>query len=305
MPKQVSVVLMVLAVTLAVVGCGSSSKSSSTSTSSAAGTSTTSAATGADAKVAAQVPAAVKSKGTLIVAADASYPPNEFIGKDGKTVEGMDPDLAQALAGVMGLKAKVVNASFDGIIPGLAAKKYDLGMSSFTDTKEREKTVDFVTYFSAGTSFYVKGQGGPAINTLADLCGHKVAVEKGTTQATDSTAQGKKCTAAGKKGVTVSVFPDQNGANLALSSGRADVGMADSPVAEYQVKQSNGQFKITGQPYGTAPYGIAIPKGNGMDKPILAAMKALIANGKYKAILTKWGIEQGAITTPAINGATS
>src|SRR5207247_6140368 len=141
---------------------------------------------------------------------EATYAPNEFIGKNGHTVEGMDADLAQALAQVMGLKAKVVNATFDSIIPGLAAHKYDLGMSSFTDTKEREKTVDFVTYFSAGTSFYVKAQGGPTINSLADLCGHTVAVEKGTTQADDSTAQGKKCKAAGKKGVNVLVFPDQN-----------------------------------------------------------------------------------------------
>ena len=47
---------------------------------------------------------------------------------------------------------------FDSIIPGLSSHKYDLGMSSFTDTKEREKTVDFVTYFSAGTSFYVKAR---------------------------------------------------------------------------------------------------------------------------------------------------
>ena len=304
MSRQVTVALAALALALAAAGCGSSN-SSSTSTSGAASTSKAGAATAADSKVAGEVPAAVKSKGTLTVAADASYPPNEFIGKDGKTVEGMDADLAQALAGVLGLKAKVVNASFDGIIPGLAAKKYDLGMSSFTDTKEREATVDFVTYFSAGTSFYVKGQGGPSINNLAGLCGHKVAAEKGTTQADDATAQSRKCTANGKPGVTVSVFPDQNGANLALSSGRADVGMADSPVADYQVKQSNGQFKLTGQPYGTAPYGIAIPKGNGMAKPVLDALKVLMATGKYKAILAKWGIQQGAIGNPQINGATS
>ena len=217
----------------------------------------------------------------------------------------MDPDLAKALAAVMGLKVKVVNASFDGIIPGLASGKYDLGMSSFTDTKERQKTVDFVTYFSAGTSFYVKAQGGPTINTLADLCGHSVGVERGTTQAADATAQNTKCKTAGKSGVKVSVFPDQNAANLAISSGRAQVGMADSPVAAYIVKQSNGQFKLTGSSYNTAPYGIAIPKGNGMTKPILAALKVLMSKGQYKAILTKWNIASGAITNPTINGATS
>ena len=143
-------------------------------------------------------------------------------------------------------------------------------MSSFTDTKARQKVVDFVTYFSAGTSFYVKAQGGPAINSLADLCGHTVAVERGTTQADDATAQSAKCKKAGKSGVTVSVYPDQNGANLALSSGRAQVGMADSPVAAYIVKQSKGQFKLSGKPYATAPYGIAIPKSSGLAKPVLA-----------------------------------
>ncbi len=291
-------VLATAALTLAACGSSNSSKSNSSSGSSTGSTSV-------DEKVAAEVPAKVKSKGTLTVAADASYAPNEFVAPGSSTIKGTDVDLANALGGVMGLKVKVVNATFDGIIPGLASGKYDLGLSSFTDTKEREKTVDFVTYFSSGTSFYTKAQGGTSVNTLADLCGHKVAVEKGTTQATDATAQGKKCKSSGKGAVNVLIFPDQNGANLAISSGRADLGMADSPVAAYQVKQSGGQFKIVGQTYGTAPYGIAIPKGNGMTKPLQDALKALIANGQYRKILQKWGVEMGAISEPKINGATS
>lgn len=292
---------LVLVVALA-AGCGGSGKKAS-STTTASTTATTISTPAVDSKVAAQVPATFKSK-TLVVAADATYAPNEFIGSNGKTVVGMDPDLAKALAAVMGVKVKLVNASFDGIIPGLAAGKYDLGMSSFTDTKERQKTVDFVTYFQAGTSFYVKA-GGPTINSLADLCGHSVGVERGTTQADDATAQSAKCKSAGKAGVTVSVYPDQNAANLSISSGRRQVGMADSPVAAYIVKQSNGQFKLTGKSYNTAPYGIAISKGSGLDKPILAALKVLMSDGTYKAILTRWGIQQGAISNPKINGAIS
>jgi polar amino acid transport system substrate-binding protein len=255
-------------------------------------------------KIAAQVPSAIRAKGVLVVAADATYAPNEFVAPDGHSVIGMDPDLATALGAVLGLKMKVVNASFDTIIPGIQSGKYGLGMSSFTDTKAREKVVDFVTYFSAGTSFYVKS-GGAKINSLADLCGHKVAVERGTTQADDAQAQSKKCTSGGKSAVTVGVYPDQNAANLAISSGRADVGMADSPVAAYIVKQSNGQFVLSGKPYNTAPYGIAIPKGNGMAKPILNALKQLMASGAYQGILKKWGIQSGAISNPKINGAAS
>jgi len=282
---------------LAVAACGgSSSKDESTATPAPA------AASGAVAAVRDKVPAAIRDKGTLTVAADATYPPNEFIGNDGKTVEGMDPDLAKALAAVMGLKADVKNATFDSIIPGLAAHKFDLGMSSFTDTKEREQTVDFVTYYNAGTSFYVNADGGPDINGLADLCGKTVAVEKGTTQQNDAEAQSKKC---GSNKVKVLTFPDQNGANLALSSGRAQVGMADSPVADFQVKQSDGKFKLVGQPYGTAPYGIAMPKDTDMAPAVQAAMKAIIANGEYQKVLDKWGLKSGGITDPVINGATS
>jgi polar amino acid transport system substrate-binding protein len=263
-----------------------------------------------DPAIAAEVPASIVAKGSVTVAVDPSYAPNEFFGPDNKTIVGWDPELGDALGTVMGIKFNAVQAGFDGIIPGLSSGKYDIGMSSFTDNKEREKTVDMVTYFSAGTSFYVNTNGGPAIGTLDDLCGHSVAVEKGTTQLDDATAQSKKCTDAGKPAVAVSAFPDQNGANLALSSGRAEVGMADSPVAAYQVKLSNGQFKLSGQPYGVAPYGIAIPRPAGsapgtgpMTKPILDALNKLISDGVYLQILTKWGVQAGAITSATINGA--
>jgi polar amino acid transport system substrate-binding protein len=299
---QWSLVSLLLVAAL-LAGCGGGSNKSA-GTAATTPTSTAGASSAAVAKVVALVPSKFKSK-TLKVAADATYAPNEFIASDGHTVVGMDPDLAKALAAVMGVKVQVVNATFDSIIPGLASGKYQLGMSSFTDTKARQKVVNFVTYFSAGTSFYVKAMGGPTINSLADLCGHSVGVERGTTQEMDATAQNAKCKSAGKPGVKVNVYPDQNAANLSISSGRSQVGMADSPVAAYIVKQSNGQFKLTGKPYNTAPYGIAVPKGSGLDKPVLAALKVLMTNGKYKAILTKWGISEGAITNPKINGAIS
>jgi polar amino acid transport system substrate-binding protein len=294
-----------------VVGCGSSSSSSSSSSaatstvaSSSSAASGGSATSGADPAVAKLVPSAVKSKGTLTVAADASYAPNEFFASDGKTIIGMDADLSMALAAAMGLKAKVVNETFDGIIPGLAAGKYDMGASSFTDTKEREKTVDFVDYFSAGESFFTKASGGAAVSKLADICGKTVAVEKGTTEETDAQTQSKKC---GGKPVKVLSFPDQNGANLALSAGRAQLGFADSPPAAYAVKQSHGQFKLVGPTIAAAPYGLAIPKKSGLAPAVLAALKTLMTNGSYTKIVTKWGVQAGAIT-PAqvkINGATS
>ncbi|MGN6472493.1 MAG: transporter substrate-binding domain-containing protein [Mycobacteriales bacterium] len=146
-----------------------------------------------DAAAAKLLPASIKSAGTLKVAADASYAPDEFIAPNGKTVIGMDADLAKALGTVLGLKVTVSDVTFDAIIPAIQDGRYDLGMSSFTDNTDREKQVNFVTYFSAGTSFYVAANGGPNIQTLADLCGHTVSVEAGTTEETDAKAQAKKC----------------------------------------------------------------------------------------------------------------
>jgi polar amino acid transport system substrate-binding protein len=299
MRKLVAAAAAVVLVLVVLAGCGSSSSSSSSTTSS----STSSSTSAANASLAAQVPAAIKSKGTLNVATEAQYAPNEFIASDGHTVIGMDAELTDAIASKLGLKAKLINSDFETIIPGLAAGRYDLGVSSFTDTKEREKTVDFVDYFSAGISFYAKSSANPGVSTVADLCGKTVAAEKGTVEAEEAEAQSKKCTKEGKKAVTALSFPGQNAVNLAVSSGRAEVGMADSPVADYQVKQSEGGFKLIGKEYEVAPYGIAIPKTTGMTQPVLSAVKAVIADGTYAKILAKWGLQSGAIKTPTVNGA--
>lgn len=293
------------AAVLVTAGCASSSSSSAAQSSAPASASSASAAgSGVDPQVAALIPADIKSKGSVSVAVDATYPPDEMVAADGKTIIGMDADLAAALATVMGVKWNLAKTSFDSIIPGLQSGKYDVGLSSFTDNKEREKVVDFVTYFKAGVGFYTKTGSSKTFTDPASLCGATVAVEKGTIEQDEATAQAAKCPA-GKK-LTVSVFGDQNAANLAVSSGRADVGFADSQVAGYIVKQSDGQFQLSGQAFEVAPYGIAFPKNGGMVKATQAAVKALITDGTYGKILAKWGLTDGAITASevTINGAT-
>jgi len=298
--------------TLALVGtaCSSNSSSSTTTTAAPATTTTTTPpipttvipTQPANSAIAATVPAAIHSTGNLTVALDASYPPNEFLASDGTTIVGMDADLSNAIAQTMGLKAKLVNATFDTIIPGIVSGKFDMGASSFTDTKAREKVVDFVDYFSAGESFYVK-TGSPLITSLQGLCGKSVAVESGTTEETDAKAQSVKCTATGKGKVDVLTFGTQTEANVAVSSGRANAGFADSPVAAYIVANSNGVFQNSGAPIGVAPYGLALPKSKGLTSPVQAAVNLLISNGVYTQILTKWGLQAGAVTTATVNGA--
>jgi polar amino acid transport system substrate-binding protein len=303
MKRRLSVLLAMLTLALAAgvaVGCGDDNNDSSTSTASSGPlTATPDINVSVDQAIADSVPADVKSSGELSIATDATYPPMEFYAEgDNQTVIGADADISKALGQIMGLDAKVQNVPFDSIIPGLAAGKYDLGISSFTDTKEREATVDFVTYAQAGTSFYSSADAEVDAASLEDLCGHSVAVEKGTTQQEDVEAQAKKCD------IDLQVLPDQNQANLAISSGRAELGMADSPVAAYIVEQSDGKF-VLGDAYGVAPYGIAIPKDSGLQQPVLDAVTALYDDGTMQKIFDYWQLKDAAIDTPEANGAIS
>jgi polar amino acid transport system substrate-binding protein len=247
----------------------------------------------------------VKSNGTLTIALDATYAPDEFIAPNGSTIVGMDADLATAISQVLGLKPKLINATFDTIIPGIQSGKYAMGASSFTDTIARQKVVDFVDYFTAGEGFYVKTGSSLAFNGLTSLCGHTVSVESGTTEQTDAQTEAKACTTAGKSTVHVLAFGNQSEANVAVSSGRADVGFADSQVAGYIVASSNGVFQNSGTAFEVAPYGLALPRGNGMATPVQGAVNLLISNGVYTKILTKWGVQSGAVTHSVVNGATS
>ena len=307
-PGKLAASALTAAVVTTLVAAGCSSSSSSTPTAStSSGSASAAATTGAVPQVAALVPSAVKAKGTVAVAMDATYPPDEYIASDGHTIIGMDADLGKALGQAMGIKWNPVNATFDTIIPGLQSGKYDIGLSSFGDTKAREKVVNFVDYFQAGEAFYVKAGSPTTITSMSSLCGKTVAVESGTTEQVDATAQSTKCTAAGKPAVTVHTYSTQDEANLAVSSGRADAGFADSQVAAWIVKESNGVFKLSGPSFFVVPYGIAVPKTSGMTTPVLAAMKAVMAKGIYKQILAKWGVIEGGIPSASVvvNGATS
>lgn len=265
------------------------------------------------ADIAALVPDAIKSKGTITIATDASYAPNEFSTDGGKTFQGMDIDLGNAIGKVLNLQVKFVNTPFDGILAGLAANKYELGMSSFTDNAEREKTVDFVTYFKAGTSIAVQKGNPLGIKSQEDLCGKKVAAERGTIQLDSLTKDALEdgtatlrgtCKTSGKPVPVAVPLPDQNAVNNALIAKRADAFTADSPVVDYQVKITNGGIEQGGTAADVAPYGIAIAKTSGAFKDaVQKAVQKLIDDGSYTKIMQTWGLTDGAITESKINGA--
>jgi polar amino acid transport system substrate-binding protein len=261
--------------------------------------------------IANKVPADLKALGTLQIASDATYEPNEFVDPSSGAITGWDVDFGLNLCKVMGVQCQFQNVTFNTIIAQLKATspRYQFSISSWSPTQDRENGgIDFISYYRAGESFIVKTSGGPAISSTGDLCGKTVAVEKGTTEESDAwnylgedvggaplSGQTNRCKTAGKGDIKILSFEKQTEANSALLSGQADAGFLDQPVAAYQVKQSNGQFKVSGQPCSVSPYGIAIVKGSTLEPAITDAVKYLIDNGFYKTTLDKWGVADGAI----------
>jgi polar amino acid transport system substrate-binding protein len=256
-----------------------------------------------DDAIASKVPDAIASKGTLVFATDATAPPNQFIDTDGKTIVGNEVDFGNQIASILGLKAEFVNVSFDSIIPGLQAKRYDLSISGFRDTKEREKLVNFVTYAKAGPQFFAKAENKDKITTLDQLCGHSFAVQSGTIQEDIANQQSKKCTDAGQAAVDVKVFKTQSDQVQAVASGQVEVGAQNAPNNVYLAQQTNGAMVGTGAPFAEGPWGMPIPKDNGLTEPVHAATQKLIDSPQYEEILAKWGVEVQGIDKSVINGA--
>ncbi len=279
----------------AVAGCGGSNSGGSPAGSAPSAS--------VDTALAAKVPASIKSAGKIIIGTDSTYAPSEFLADDGKTVEGFDVDLFDAVAGKLGLKTEWQSAKFDDIIPGVGSGKYNIGVSSFTINAEREQQVTMVSYFSAGTQWAAKT--GASIDP-DNACGKKIAVQTATVQVDDINKRSKACTDAGKPAITVEQYQAQSDATNAVVTGKDDAMLADSPVCAYAVKQTNGQLALAGQIYDSAPYGYVLPKDQtDFASAVASAVEALISDGTYKTILAKWGVDAGSITSPAVNPSAS
>lgn len=287
----------VAVIPLALAACTTATEPAGANAPVAPGAATTTAAK-SDA-AAALVPQELRTKGEIVFAHDASYPPFEYFDKDNTTIIGFDAQLADAIAAKLGLKAKHVNTGFDTILAGLTSKKHDVGMSAFTVTPERTKTVDFVVYFSGGTAIAVP-KGNPqnlAMDPLK-LCGHKISAQKGSIQGLEQMpAIDKTCRQAGKPGLTIQLYPSQNDANLALASGRVDAIAADSVSLAYQGKLAGGSFELApGADYEPAPGGIALAKGSSLTAAVGEAVKELAADGTLTKLGASWSLPAQVFT---------
>jgi polar amino acid transport system substrate-binding protein len=279
------------AAALALTGCGGSSGSDNP---------TVSQPSSSGAPLAGLLPQAVRDAGVLKVGSDVAYAPVEFFDTDGKTAIGIDPDLAKALGAQLGIKLEFQNATFDGLIASLKSKRIDLIMSAMSDNKKRQAEIDFVDYFTAGTSIIVK-KGTKGVASLDDFCGKTIAIQQGTTQDDVAEAQKTKC---GSKKLTILKFKTDPEALLQVKNGRAVADMNDFPVAAYTAQKSP-DFQVVGEQIEAGPYGLGVRKADtALRDALQKALQALIDNGEYAKVLQKWQVTSGGLKTATVNAGT-
>ena len=256
-------------------------------------------------EIAALVPDDVKERGTLRNGASADYAPAEFLGDDSQTPQGYDVDINKALAKVMGLNEGTTNhAEFPTIIPALGTK-FDVGISSFTITSEREEQANLVSYVQVGSAYGVAA-GNPKNFDPANPCGKTIGVQTGTAQEDYATELSDKCVADGKDKITIMPHDLQTDIATKVIGGQYDATFADSTVIGYTANLSSGRIEQVGDVVESAPQGVAVSKNDEqLTQAVQKAMQYLMDNGYLKDILTTYGAQDAALTTAALNPATN
>jgi polar amino acid transport system substrate-binding protein len=249
-----------------------------------------------------RLPQWVRDRGVLRVGTEASYAPMSSFGPDGHTIVGVEPDLAVEIGRVLGVRLEFAQTGFTNLLGDVAGGDLDLAMSAMTDTAGRAKAVDFVNYFSAGTSIVVQ-RGNPAgVTDIKDLCGKVAAVQSGTTQVDLLARTQKNC---GDQPIIVKSYPTNSDALVQLRTGRVAAVLSDFPPAAFVVNEprtrSNYQLASTTQ-YEPGLYGIVLAKSQpGLRDSVRGACEELLRSGVYDDVLVRWGVVDGAVQRISIN----
>lgn len=248
-----------------------------------------------------ELPATYQKAGVIQIGSDIAYAPMEYYAEDGTTVVGFDKDLTDLLSKQLGVTFKWNNATFDGLITQLKSGRIDMAMSGMSDTKDRQLEVDFVDYYQAGAMILVKKGNPHGITSLEDLCGKTIAVQRGTTQEGYAQEQSKKCSTP----IKILSFDRETEAMVQVKNGRAVADLQDYPVATYSARTSGGgnDFEVVGEQIQAGPLGMAVGKSNtGLRDALKKALQAVIDDGSYAKLITKYETPLGAVKSAAING---
>jgi len=251
------------------------------------------------------VPADVRARGTLVVGTTGNgTPPLSFHADDDKTVIGVEPDLAQLVADVLGLKLDLQATSWENLFLSVETGQYSAGFANITVTEERKDKYDFATYRTDTIAFEVRTDRDIRISEAKDIAGLKVGVGASTNQEQILVRWDEQNKAAGLKPAQFVYYQNTSDYYLALRSKRVDVYAGPNPTAAYHVAVG-GETKIVGTMSGggRVPAQIAAmtKKGNGLVEPLNKALQAEIANGQYAEVLKHWNLTSEALPASEIN----
>jgi polar amino acid transport system substrate-binding protein len=233
-------------------------------------------------------------------------PPMISYQSDGTTLQGFIVDLAAAMGKQMGRPIVHQAIAFNGILPAMEAKHIDISFTLMNDTPEREKIVDFVDFFNLGTMLLVKKGNPEHVDSLETACGKTVSTVQGSTQIRLVDGMSANCVAAGKPAIQNMSYAQPADARLQVQSGRVAAFLGNSPVMVYLARTAGDGTVfdvVPGKIYQMAPLGIAVPKSNpALRDALQKSLNALIADGTYRKLLQKHGVEDGAVGAATING---
>lgn len=249
-----------------------------------------------------RLPTDIRRTRVLAVATDATYAPASFYAPDGRTVIGFEPDLAAALGAVLGVRIEFVVTDFVHSLDAIRTGRADVVISAMTDTQGRERRADFVNYFRAGTSILVRRGNPHGVAEIGDLCGHVVAVERGTVQVGLLRRGQSRCT---ERPIVVRTHKTNADALVELRTGRATAVLNDYTPAAYLSShpRTQGEYQLASTvQYEPGLYGIAVRKDQPQLRDALReGLEHLVATGRYAKILAEWDVTEGAVSTITLN----
>jgi arginine/ornithine transport system substrate-binding protein len=225
----------------------------------------------------------------LKIGIEAAYPPFASKAPDGSIV-GFDYDIGNALCAEMQVKCVWVEQEFDGLIPALKVRKIDAILSSMSITDERKQSVDFSNRYYLTPARLVMKAGTSGSDSLAEVKGKKIGVQRGSIHERFATEVLKPL------GAEIVPYGSQNEVYLDVAAGRLDGTLADATLLQdgFLNTDAGKGYAFAGPSFTDVKYfgdgvGIAVRKGDSahLDK-INAAIAAIRANGKYKAIQDKY-----------------
>ncbi len=246
------------------------------------------------------VPPAIAADGVLVVGTDPSYPPMEFMDREG--LAGADIDLANAVAEVLGLSVRFEKEAFTALVDGVRTDRIEMAVSALTLDKGESARADAVVYFNSADQV-VASRSDPGLRP-GNMCGRTVAALEGSTQVRTLSGISRQCREAGSPPIVIEALSDQDQVTRAVLTDRVSGMLTDIPVATHVVAQNPRRLRLSGRPFDRAPFGMLTPpQAPDMARAVEGAVQQLIDDGRYERILRKWNVARGGVERASIRWA--